>query len=109
MASGDLIDELRQLIVDAAPDPSQAVPVRDCDADDRLDDLIPFSSLIVLGVIVAVEDRYRVRVTRQVLDRAFQGGVTLSRLAAMVGSLEAGSVDAKPTVEPLATRSQHRP
>jgi len=38
-----------------------------CDA--MLDSVIPFSSVIVLGVIVAVEDAYGIRVTKQMLAR----------------------------------------
>jgi acyl carrier protein len=50
--------------------------------------VIPFSSLILLGVVVAVEDRFRVTVTRQHIARAFAGGSTLSKLAALVGELQ---------------------
>ena len=78
------IDDLRALIISAAPDPALARPVEACGADDPLDSVIPFSSVIVLGVVVAVEDRYRIRVTRQMLARALEGGATLNRLAAMI-------------------------
>jgi hypothetical protein len=78
------IDELRELIVAAAPDPTLAEPARACDEDALLDGVIPFSSLIVLGVIVAVEDTYRIRVTRDMLQRALTGGATLRKLAAMI-------------------------
>ena len=78
------MEELRRLIVDAAPDPALAAPALTCDEDALLDELIPFSSLIVLGVVVAVEDRYAVRVTKQMLAQALAGGVTLRRLAAMI-------------------------
>ena len=84
------IGELRELIVSAAPDPAMAAPVRTCAPDARLDDVIPFSSVIVLGVVVAVEDRYGVRVTRRDLERACEGGATLERLAAMVTDLRPG-------------------
>lgn len=50
--------------------------------------MIPFSSLILLGVVVAVEDRFKVSVTRRHLARAFDGGSTLSKLAALVGELQ---------------------
>jgi len=78
------VDDLRALIVAAAPDPALARPVDRCDPDDPLDHVIPFSSVIVLGVVVAIEDRYGVRVTRQILARALEGGATLNRLAAMI-------------------------
>ena len=47
------VAELRELIVRSAPDPQQASPVRTCPADAPLDGVIPFSSLIVLGTVVA--------------------------------------------------------
>jgi acyl carrier protein len=90
----DLVAELRELIVRAAPDPARAEPVRRCRADDPLDEVIPFSSVIVLGTIVAVEDRFGIRVTRADLSRALAGGVTLGKLAAMVEELSGGSRDA---------------
>ena len=83
------IDELRALIIAAAPDPARARPVDRCGPDDPLDHVIPFSSVIVLGVVVAVEDRYGVRVTRQMLARALDGGATLNRLAAMIDGARA--------------------
>lgn len=82
-----VLEELRELIVRAAPDPARAAPVRDCGVDEPLDAVIPFSSVIVLGTIVAVEDRFGVRITRQDLARALDGGVTLAKLAAMVEEL----------------------
>ena len=54
----------------AAPDVNAALPVRDCSEDEPLDAIIPFSSLILLGVVVAVEDRYGIRITREQLSRA---------------------------------------
>jgi hypothetical protein len=78
------LGELRALIVRAAPDPERARPVESCDPDALLDGLIPFSSVIVLGVVVAIEDRYRLRVTRTMLERAMAGGPTLRKLAAAV-------------------------
>ena len=83
----DLVSELRELIVQAAPDSVQAAPVLRCRADDPLDAVIPFSSVIVLGTIVAVEEHFGVRITRAVLSRALEGGVTLAKLAAMVEEL----------------------
>jgi hypothetical protein len=79
-----IVDELRRLIVEAAPDPERARPVQACHEDQPLDEIIPFSSVIVLGVVVAIEDRWRVRVTRQMLARALEGGVTLRKLAALI-------------------------
>ena len=78
------IAELRNLIVTAAPDPALALPVTTCAEDQPLDGVIPFSSVIVLGVVVAIEDRYQVRVSRQMLAQALAGGVTLRRLANMI-------------------------
>jgi acyl carrier protein len=54
------------------------------DPDVPLDTIIPFSSVIVLGVVVAVEDRYGIRVTKAMLQSALTGGVTLRRLATMI-------------------------
>ncbi len=82
-----MIDELRELIVLAAPDPARAEPVRSCGADELLDGIIPFSSVIVLGTVIAVEDRYGITVRRADLARALAGGVTLARLAAMIEEL----------------------
>ena len=79
-----MIDDLRRLIVEAAPDPALAEPVLACDADTELDHVIPFSSVIVLGVIVAVEDTYGIRVTKQMLQRALAGGATLRKLSQMI-------------------------
>lgn len=78
------VEELRRLIVDAAPDPALAAPALSCGEHALLDDLIPFSSVIVLGVIVAVEDRFSIHVTKQMLAQALAGGVTLRKLAAMI-------------------------
>jgi hypothetical protein len=78
------LDELRRLIVDAAPDRELAAPALHCDADAQLDTLIPFSSVIVLGVIVAVEDTYGIRVTKPMLASALAGGASLTKLARMI-------------------------
>jgi hypothetical protein len=78
------IEELRSLIIAAAPDPSQAAPVRTCGEDEALDSVIPFSSIIVLGVVVAIEDRFQVAVTRDMLAAACSGGVSLRKLAQMI-------------------------
>jgi hypothetical protein len=78
------IDDLRRLIVDAAPDPELAAPALACGPDDTLDAVIPFSSLIVLGVVVAVEDTYRIKITKPMLTEALAGGPTLRKLARMI-------------------------
>ena len=78
------VDDLRRLIVEAAPDRMQAEPALTCGEDTLLDQVIPFSSVIVLGVIVAVEDRYAIRVTKQMLAHALESGVTLRKLAQMI-------------------------
>ena len=68
----------------AAPDVNAALPVRDCSEDEPLDAIIPFSSLILLGVVVAVEDRYGIRITREQLGRASVSGTNLRQLADMI-------------------------
>jgi hypothetical protein len=83
------VQELRRLIVRVAPDPARARPVESCPDDEPLDGIIPFSSVIVLGVVVAIEDRWGLRVTKAMLARALDGGVTLRKLAALVEA-EAG-------------------
>lgn len=90
----DIVAELRELIHGAAPDPELARPVLECKPDEPLDGLIPFSSLIVLGVVVAVEDRYEVVVTRENLAHAATRGTTLQSLAKMVADLRRGTAPA---------------
>ena len=68
----------------AAPDEKAALPVRDCSQHEPLDAIIPFSSLILLGVVVAVEDRYKIRITREQLARASVSGTSLRQLADMI-------------------------
>ena len=77
----------------AAPDVNAALPVRDCSADEPLDAIIPFSSVILLGVVVAIEDRYDIRVTREQLARACANNTTLRRLADMIEALTADNTD----------------
>ena len=72
------------MIISAAPDVNAAMPVRDCSPDEPLDGIIPFSSLILLGVVVAIEDRYGIRVTREQLGRASERGTSLRKLADMI-------------------------
>jgi acyl carrier protein len=76
------------LIVKAAPDPDQAEQVRNCGEDELLDAIIPFSSVILLGVVVAVEDRYAIRVTRESLTKVSVDGTTLRKLALMIETLK---------------------
>lgn len=84
MTDAVAIDDLRKLIVEAAPDPTLAEPALACGVDTALDSVIPFSSVIVLGVIVAVEDTYGIRVTKQMLATVLRGGATLRTLAQMI-------------------------
>ncbi len=84
MDDSDTIRELRSLILRAAPDEEQARPIEACSEDQRLDEVIPFSSLILLGTVVAIEDRYRIEVTRDDLERATEGGLCLRQLARLV-------------------------
>lgn len=79
---------MRELILRAAPDESAALPVRNCAEDEPLDAIIPFSSLILLGVVVAVEDRYGIRITRDQLARACESGTNLRQLANMIEELQ---------------------
>ncbi|HEY2973058.1 MAG TPA: hypothetical protein VGJ48_11140 [Pyrinomonadaceae bacterium] len=72
----------------AAPDPEQAEQVRNCGEDELLDAIIPFSSVILLGVVVAVEDRYAIRITRDSLTNTCSGGTTLRKLALMIETLQ---------------------
>lgn len=81
----EIVARLRRLIAESAPDPAQAAPVMTVGDDVPLDTVIPFSSLIVLGTVVAIEDELGIKVTRHDVARAGQGeGPTLRRLAAMV-------------------------
>ena len=84
------VGELRTLIIAAAPDPAQAAAVSGCPTDVPLDTVMPFSSVIALGVIVAVEDRFDIVVTRPALQTAFDGGATLEKLAVMIEQLRGG-------------------
>lgn len=79
------------MIIRAAPDAAAAAPVRDCSEDEALDHIIPFSSLILLGVVIAIEDRYGVRITNDLLARACSSGATLRTLATMIEELKTGT------------------
>jgi len=57
-----------------------------------LDAIIPFSSVILLGVVVAVEDRYGIRITRERLARACASGANLRQLANMIEELSSDAV-----------------
>lgn len=76
--------------------------VRHCGDDEILDLIIPFSSLILLGVVVAVEDRYSIRVTREALARSFAEGTTLRSLAQMILSLQAEKLASSKQVKATA-------
>ena len=104
METAAIVEELRELIIRSAPDPSQASKVRACRDDEFLDRIIPFSSLILLGVVVAVEDRYSIRVTRESLARSCTEGTTLRTLAQMIQSLQAEKLAASEQVEATARR-----
>lgn len=87
------VDALRQLILQASPDRARAEPVLTVDPDAPLNAAIPFDSLIILGFVVAVEDRYGVRVDRATLARVTAGTPTLRSLAAVVEALGARTAD----------------
>ena len=44
--------------------------------------------MILLGVVVAVEDRYGIRITREQLARACANGTNLRQLATMIEELQ---------------------
>jgi hypothetical protein len=88
VSTAAVVGQLRTLIVTAAPDPAQAAAVRGCPTDVPLDTVMPFSSVIALGVIVAVEDRFGIVVTRPAIQTAFTGGATLEKLAVMIQRLQ---------------------
>lgn len=84
--SQPLITELRELILRAAPQPELAQGVLTCGDSEPLDRLMPFSSVIILGVIVAIEDRYRITATKVDIRQILSEGVTLQRLAELIES-----------------------
>jgi acyl carrier protein len=83
-----VIEELRTLIHRASPEPGLADPVLSCGIDDVLDSVLPFSSLVVLGVIVAFEDQYGVRITKTLWAEKVGKEPTLRRLATIVEELK---------------------
>ncbi|MEZ4464082.1 MAG: phosphopantetheine-binding protein [bacterium] len=89
MSDAALIDALRALILEAAPDRRRAEPVLELHPDDALNEAIPFDSLIVLGFVVAAEDRFGVRVDRATLARVTAGVPTLRGLAQVIEALRA--------------------
>lgn len=91
MTTAAVVAQLRTLIVTAAPDPAQAEAVRSCPTDVSLDTVMRFSSVIALGVIVAVEDRFDIVVTRPAMQTVFTGGATLEKLAVMIQRLRGES------------------
>ncbi|HEX8128965.1 MAG TPA: hypothetical protein VF527_07685 [Pyrinomonadaceae bacterium] len=58
-----------------------------------MDNVIPFSSVILLGVVVAVEDRFGIVVTREQLARACGGGSSLRGLAQMIEAQQEGRLN----------------
>ena len=84
----ETIVALRDLIVASAPEPEKAEPVLLCGADDPLDSVIPFSSLMILGTVIAIEDHFSIEVTRGVVEDAALGGFTLRKLATIIETLE---------------------
>ena len=51
--------------------------------------LNPFSSVIVLGTVVAIEDRFDIAVTNRVLRKVAERGITLANLAKLIRDLDA--------------------
>jgi acyl carrier protein len=82
------VNELRELILRSAPDEMKAQPVLSCGEDERLDSLMPFSSIIVLGVIVSIEDRYGIKITKEAFENLAKDGVTLAKITEMVNALQ---------------------
>lgn len=89
--SDPLVEALRALLVRCAPDPELAAPALSCAPDAPLNEIIPFSSLIILGFVVAVEDQFGVRVDHRTLLRVTEGAPTLRRLADTIRALREGA------------------
>lgn len=79
-----VVERLRALIVASAPEPEGARAVLDCSQEASLDTVIPFSSIIVLGTVVAIEAEFDVRVTAEALGQATATGLSLNSLAQMI-------------------------
>lgn len=82
-----LVQKLRELIVQSAPDPEVAAPILECSIDTPIDSVIPFSSLIVLGTIVAVEHNFDISVSKESWNQALKQEPTLRRMAGMIEEL----------------------
>lgn len=82
-----LVDELRALIVSAAPETVNVDAVLSCPDSLPLDELMRFSSLTLLGVVVAAEDRFGIAITRRDIEAMAAEGATLRSLAQMVERL----------------------
>lgn len=79
-----IVERLRALIVASAPEPEPASVVMHCSPDAPLDGIMPFSSVIVLGTVVAIEAEFGVRVTAEALHEAAVSGTSLSSLARLI-------------------------
>ena len=79
-----VVERLRALIVASAPEPESASVVMHCSPDAPLDGIIPFSSVIVLGTVVAIEAEFGVRVTADAIREAAVSGTSLSSLARLI-------------------------
>lgn len=88
MTRPELIQNLRELIFKAAPDPELAVAIKKCSPDEALDSLMPFSSVIILGVVVALEDAFSLRITSEDFKVLAEKEITLSRLALLIEQLQ---------------------
>lgn len=82
-----LVEELRALIVSAAPQTVNVDAVRSCPDSLALDELMRFSSLTLLGVVVAAEERFGIVITRRDIEAVAAEGTTLRSLARMVERL----------------------
>ncbi|MCP4448226.1 MAG: hypothetical protein GY811_23240 [Myxococcales bacterium] len=82
-----LVRKLRELIVESAPDPQVAGPILECSIDTPIDSVIPFSSLIVLGTIVAVEHQFDISVSKEAWNQGLKQEPTLRRLAGLIEEL----------------------
>jgi acyl carrier protein len=83
----NLVEELRALIVSAAPETLDVDAVLSCPDSVPLDELMRFSSLTLLGVVVAAEDRFGIAITRRDIEAVAAEGTTLRSLARMVERL----------------------